>query len=1205
MMSEHDQGIQTIVLAALSRTGQERQAYLDGACLNDPQLRQKVESLIEQAEAPVSDEAQVHAKATVVDDVAARGTGQSVAGKGHPKQIAHFKIRRVIGSGGMGTVYEGIQETPRRKVAVKVMRNGVTSRSAMRRFSFEAQILARLHHQGIAQIHEAGTWDDGTGGVPWFAMEYIAGAKTLQEYAQEKKLTTRERLELFIKVCDAVSHGHQKGIIHRDLKPGNILVDHHGQPKVIDFGVARATDSDMAVTTLQTDVGQLIGTVQYMSPEQCEADPDILDTRSDVYSLGVILYELLCDEPPYDLSTVPVYEAARVIREKPLSRPSTINKALRGDIETIVMKALEKDRDRRYQSAHELQRDIENYLGDRPIEARPPSIAYQLQVFARRHRALVVSAAAIVIVLIIATVVSIILAVNATRSAGEARAANAEAEVANAQLSGALAKVTKAEEEARRSLDIANEQRSIAQDHFAKLTAAVGNLEAARDEALENIQMLSRMVDLTIELLSMGAPRNAQGRDMTIKDILKHAASEIDSRFGDMPHLEAPARRATGELLWEIGELELAREQLERAIALFNSFDGQKARNREKFETAASYARVLRDLGAFEDARGIATFIIDNGVDEVPSTAHIYAGAKEVLADVIESTTATGTISLRREVIEKLKTSSRELPLATHLRAKSKLAGALIIDHSLIGSTRETDSLNEAAVIIEEVLPLAEAELGQLHPVTLDIRQQQGHLYFHKQDSVRALELHSQVLDDSRVLYDPGNIKIANAATAVAMVEMMSGGNDSTEALFTEAIDIYETTVGEQYPAAYNARTFLANLMTAQERHDEAEPLLRSVFDVMSERHGRNSMQAANVKATLAVSLLIQGKLEEGVPLWHESVDQIKSFIQDENSIAVLQMRNILVISYIIHRPEEADVLADALMADSIEAYGIGHNVPLSYMAAAVKTYSEEEYLQRAVTVLERYLAHPDAETQITEETQINLNAWLAELYYDMGELDRSEGILRATITRAEALWGPFHEKPINGKSKLAIIMADRGEVDDALAMSHDLLMRAREHLGNDAPDVLVFEGKFMGLASDHQRWDLGDAVMDHRLERWQDDPAQLTRFAEIILDSIFRDYQTRYTGHALRAAQRLVELRGLEDPQAASLLARSYLLDGDHVQAIAWSSRAILSAGEGHEEMEAYETILMSAQDAMDSMTTVNIQEEPAPDPVTVEAGP
>ncbi len=321
-----------------------------------------------------------------------------------PQSIGSYRIKRVLASGGMGTVYEARQEQPRRTVAVKVMKHGVASRSALRRFEYESQLLARLRHPGVAQIYEAGTHDDGSGAVPFYAMEYIRNAKPITEYAHDKNLDARARLKLFLDVCAAAHHGHQKGIIHRDLKPSNILVDSNGEVKIIDFGVARGTDSDMAITTLQTDIGQLIGTLQYMSPEQCDADPNDIDTRSDVYSLGVVLYELLSGRLPYDVSKAKIFDGTRTIREQQPTSLSTVDHTLCGDIETIVLRALEKDRDRRYQSTAEMGADIRRYLDGDAIVARPPSVAYQLQVLARRHKPLVVAVCAVFLALTAALV---------------------------------------------------------------------------------------------------------------------------------------------------------------------------------------------------------------------------------------------------------------------------------------------------------------------------------------------------------------------------------------------------------------------------------------------------------------------------------------------------------------------------------------------------------------------------------------------------------------------------------------------------------------------------------------------------------------------------------------------------------------------------------------------------------------------------------
>ncbi|MCK4872814.1 MAG: protein kinase [Phycisphaerales bacterium] len=330
------------------------------------------------------------------------------AGLAEGAVIGGYAVERLIAHGGMGSVYLAMQHNPRRTVALKVMKAGIASRSALRRFEHESQILARLRHPNIAQVYEAGTHhisqDGAEPGVPFFAMEYIPGAAAITDYAVSNKLSTRERLELLAKVCDAVHHGHEQGIIHRDLKPGNILVDSTGEPKIIDFGVARATDSDIAVTTLRTDVGQLIGTLQYMSPEQCDADAGSLDARSDVYALGVVMYELLCGRLPYDLKRTALYDAARVIRDQSPIRLSEINRMLRGDVETIVLKALEKDRNRRYLSAADLRDDIRRYLSDQPILARSSSAFYRLRKKAARHRSWVVLAVVLVSLVALAAV---------------------------------------------------------------------------------------------------------------------------------------------------------------------------------------------------------------------------------------------------------------------------------------------------------------------------------------------------------------------------------------------------------------------------------------------------------------------------------------------------------------------------------------------------------------------------------------------------------------------------------------------------------------------------------------------------------------------------------------------------------------------------------------------------------------------------------
>ncbi|MFH1748430.1 MAG: serine/threonine-protein kinase [Planctomycetota bacterium] len=374
---------QHILDLALALAPDDQDAFVADACGGDPNLLAQVNALLAGARSVPTGFMQPPEPLPGLRRPQPANGPDPLLGQ----RVGEYRIERVIGTGGMGCVYEATQDHPQRRVALKVMRANVTSRSALRRFQFEAEVLGHLRHPHIAQIYQAGVHDTDAGRVPFFALEWVPDARTIVQYARENELTTRKRLELFAKVCDAVHHGHQKGIIHRDLKPANILVDPDGEPKVIDFGIARATDADIAITTMHTDAGQIIGTLQYMSPEQCDANPHEIDTRSDVYSLGVVLYELLTGELPYEATGTTIVQAAQIIREHSPQALSTINRELRGDIETIVMKALEKNREFRYQSAAGLADDIRRHLGGEPVMARPPTVWTRTLRWVTRHPA--------------------------------------------------------------------------------------------------------------------------------------------------------------------------------------------------------------------------------------------------------------------------------------------------------------------------------------------------------------------------------------------------------------------------------------------------------------------------------------------------------------------------------------------------------------------------------------------------------------------------------------------------------------------------------------------------------------------------------------------------------------------------------------------------------------------------------------------------
>lgn len=353
-----------------------------------------------------------------------------------PERIGPYRILRPIGEGSMGIVFEAEQDHPRRRVALKLLRTNLTRPDRARRFQREIDVLARLDHPGIARIYGAGVAEDG---LPYFAMELVDG-ETLTQHARSRRLGLAEQLRLVAKLCDALEHAHQRGVVHRDLKPANVLVDASGAPKVLDFGIASAESDEMPGATLMTEAGTVLGTLSYMSPEQARADGRPVDQRSDVYSLGVLLYELVTGSLPLPLDGLPIHEALRVLVEDDAPPLPTHRRSLRGDLETIVQRALEKEPNRRYPSAQALAADLRCCLANEPIAARPATTFYRASKFVRRHRGLVVGVSAAFAVLVVATV---LLAWQARRATDASALAKEEAR--RAQLQTYLAAIQGAE----------------------------------------------------------------------------------------------------------------------------------------------------------------------------------------------------------------------------------------------------------------------------------------------------------------------------------------------------------------------------------------------------------------------------------------------------------------------------------------------------------------------------------------------------------------------------------------------------------------------------------------------------------------------------------------------------------------------------------------------------------------------------------------
>jgi serine/threonine protein kinase/tetratricopeptide (TPR) repeat protein len=608
--------IQAVFLAAAVCDDSSERAYvLEQRCGNDTELRSRVLALLkaddDSNELPRSRAMESNANFDRPTDYA---PGMLIAGR--------YKLLEEIGEGGMGTVWVAQQVEPlRRQVAIKLIKPGMDSRRVLSRFETERQALAVMDHSSIARVFDAGLTgpESGHPGRPFFVMEYVRGL-AITEFCDRARMTIPERLKLFIQVCQAVHHAHQKGIIHRDLKPSNVLVSGDGDwtvPKVIDFGLAKAMHETLSEDSLPATQGIILGTPRYMSPEQAEFNRLDIDTRTDVYSLGVILYELLTGATPLEsgrLKDASLPEILRWIKDVEPSRPSSrlagsasesevadrrsaepaqLRRAMRGDLDSIVMKALEKNRSRRYESANDLARDLERLLCHEPIAARPTSTVYHFQKFARRNRLVLVASALVLTTLIVGTIVSSILAIQATRAGWAAEAARAH----EARQRG-IAEEQRNKADAARAAEA--EQRLIAQQER-------NEADRRRTKAEANFRQARNAMDEYFLSMFANKHLNVQSLQPLRKELLDSALAyyrKFIDQHGDDPALEAElayAYSTCGELYVSIGSSDRALEPLQEATRRYERLIEHQTAGDEFCKEAA---RAHSQLGAVQQSTG-------------------------------------------------------------------------------------------------------------------------------------------------------------------------------------------------------------------------------------------------------------------------------------------------------------------------------------------------------------------------------------------------------------------------------------------------------------------------------------------------------------------------------------------------------------------------------------------------------------------------
>jgi serine/threonine protein kinase/Tfp pilus assembly protein PilF len=917
---------------------------------------------INKTEPEVSDESEARSrdgKTIVLSFPAAKEIGA---------KIGPYKLLEQLGEGGCGIVYLAEQEKPvRRRVALKVIKPGMDTRQVLARFEAERQALALMDSANIAKVLDAGATENGG---PYFVMEWVKGVR-ITDYCDQARLSTNDRLKLFVQVCQAIQHAHQKGIIHRDIKPSNVLVtlqDGVAVPKVIDFGIAKATSGQpLTDKTLFTAFEQFIGTPAYMSPEQAELTGLDIDTRSDIYALGVLLYELLTGHTPFEtkeLLAKGIDEVRRIIREKDPPRPSTRLSTLdaveqttiakrrqvepprllgiiRGDLDWIVMKAIEKERNRRYDNATGLVLDIRRYLQDEPVMARPPNRAYRLQKLVRRNKVAFAAGSAVGAALLIGLALSTVLFLRE-----------------------------------RNARERADEQTALA--------------KAVNDFLQED---LIRQADSHAQ----ADARFEANPNLTVREALNRAAERIADRFGDRPLVESAVRASIGDALVGLGEAQRGVPHLQRALELRRAKLGQQdpftLNSMHQLAVAYQEAGNLNAaLPLFEETVRLRKSKLGSyHPDTLESMNHLGFAYK-----------TAGKLDQAVPLLEETLSRTRASLGTNHLDTLSPMNN-LALAYEAVGKVEQSLSL------LIETFQLTKLKLGPDHPDTLAMMDNLAWGYRKAGHLAQALPLHEEALKQTKTRLGPDHPDTLSVMHNLAQAYREAGKLDQALALFDETLKLRIAKLGAEHPETLVSMNSLGLVCRETGNLERALVLFEDTLKLRKTSLGQDHPNTLLTMNNLALVYRDMGKFSEALQLLEQTLELTKAKLGPDHPNTLTALSNLAATHQAVGRPDLAVQLFQETLKLTRAKLGPDHPSTFSAMNNLGATELDAGNLEQALPLLAETLKLTRSTLGPDHPTTLKTMNNLAEAYRKAGQLDQALPLFEDTLKLRRTKLGREH----------------------------------------------------------------------------------------------------------------------------------------------------------------------------------------------------